>query len=99
MANTSELFIADFIEEALQGVGVFALGGPDHPLALMIDHDSHVVVTFTVAELIDADGLQALESPLIEAFGNHALDNVADTAPTDAEQLLDLALVGNLGQI
>ena len=77
MANASELLIAELIEESLQGVGVFALGGPDDTLALMVDYDSHVVVPFTVAELIDADGAQALESRVIEAFGHHALDNVA----------------------
>ena len=47
-------FWADLGEESLQGRLALALARPDHPPAIMVDHDGHVAMALAVAELVHA---------------------------------------------
>ena len=83
--ETARALGAELVEEALEGLGAFALGGPDHAPFDVIDDDGEVVVPLSVRELVDADEHEAVEPLGVQAALHDALDDGADAPPGDPE--------------
>jgi len=82
------------VEEALDGLLVAAVGGPDEPARVVVDDNSDVALALAVGELVDPDPPQPGERVAAPArlLCDHPLDDPADGQPGDPDQLTDRAL-------
>jgi len=87
------------IEEGVEGLGALTLGGPDYAAPVVIDNGGDVAVSLSVAELVHADALEAVESFGVELVCDDALDDVAHGAPGYAHHPSDLSLVRDLCEV
>jgi hypothetical protein len=89
---------AELVEERLECLGILAALGPDDALARVVDDDRDVLVVASVRQLIDPDVRQVVEFVADLAACDHALEDVADRDPADAQQVADRRLVAALGE-
>jgi hypothetical protein len=92
-------FLAQRVEERLDGLAVTPRGRPHQPAAVVIDDDGQVALALAVRDLIDPDPLQTGQQVDVAlGFGGDALADAADGAPRHAHQLSDRRLGGVDGQ-
>ena len=92
-------FWSDLGEESCQRLGALALAGPDDPTAIVIDDDRQVAVSLAIAELIDTDAAQSVQSARVELAIDDATNDHPDGAPVNAQQLGDRGGVGDLSEV
>jgi len=90
---------AELFEEGVERLGAFSLGSPDDTLAVVIDDGGDVVMPLAIAELVDADAGETVESLMVEPLCYDACDDVADSAPRNAHHPRHLGFVGDLREV
>ena len=85
-------------KEAQDGRRVLA-GRYPHDAAAVVGHDGDVLVVAAVAELVDADPLQAGEAVCRPEPPHDALEDQPDGLPGDRHHRRDRRLVGPLGEV
>ena len=80
------LRVGQLVEEALQGRGVAARGGPHHAAALMVGDTCEEAAIGAIADLVHADHHQPVQPAAIELVGDHAGEDLADRPPADPHQ-------------
>src|SRR5438552_2330553 len=91
--------LAKLVEERLERRRVLALLAPDDPALDVIGDERQVVVVLPVADLIDADGREAIELVRSPSPLHDALVAAPDRAPGDPEHVLDRGLVATLREV
>ena len=77
--------LAELGVEALQGLGVLALGGPHHrSVPVVVGHHCEVAVALAVGDLVDADAQQPVEAGLVQLVGHDGYDDPGHRLPADA---------------
>ena len=89
------------LEEAPEGLGALALGGPDDLAALVVDDDGDVLMVPPVAQLVDPDEPQAVElvATLLSMPADDPTDDAPDGHPGDPHQARDRGSIGALGEV
>src|SRR5215211_5815324 len=90
--------VAELGEERLQGGAVAAGCAPHDRAGGVVGDARQVALAAAVGDLVDADRDEAVEAPLVEVVGHHALDDAPDRVPGDAQQPGDRRLGHLLGQ-
>jgi hypothetical protein len=86
------LAVAELGEELTEGGAVAARAAPHDRARRVVGDRGQVAMVAPPADLVDADADQFLEPALVEVVSHDALDDLADRAPTDAQQPRDRRL-------
>ena len=76
-------------EESLKGFDVLSLPTQSRRVTLEIDliNQRQVLVAFGVLDLVDADGIDLAERPVLQPEGDDVFDRVEDLVPGSAKRL------------
>ena len=86
------LAVTNEVEELLQRGGVAARSAPHDRAGRVVHNGGEVPLAAAVADLVNTDLNEMLETVLIEAVGNDAGDDLTDHPPADPEQPGDRCL-------
>jgi hypothetical protein len=86
--------VAQFLEERVQGGGVFSFGAPHDLLADVVGDQGQVAVVAPPAHLVHADAHQPVQPAGVQTLGHDPLADPPDAVPVDTREPGDGALIG-----
>jgi len=92
-------FGTEFVEEGVEGVGVLSLCSPNDSFADVVYDCGDVAMPLSVAEFVDTDAFQIIESLGVQLVGDDAFDDVSYGPPGYSHNSGDLGLVSDLSQV
>jgi len=92
-------FGTEFVEEGVEGIGVLSLGSPNDSFADVVYNSGYVAMPLSVAEFVDTDAFQIIESLGVQLVGDDAFDDVSYGPPGYSHNSGDLGLVSDLSQV
>ncbi len=94
-----QAFRTEFIEECVESIRALSLSSPNDTFADVVYNGGDVAVPFSVAEFVDADLFQIIESLGVELIVDDSFDDVSDGTPGNTHNPGDVGFVGNLSEI
>ena len=92
-------FGTEFVEEGVESVGVLSLGSPNDSFADVVYDCGDVAMPLSVAEFVDTDAFQIIESLGVQLVFHDPLNDVSYSPPGYSHNSGNLGFVGDLSQV